>query len=289
MKDNNQYFVNNFLKFLDQGSTLVNVGVFDAASAAVAAKFPETKGLFISGLGYTYSQYAWPDVGLINANEIINAAKIIRSNHPNLFLTCDIDSGFGGKEQLRRTCTELKNLGVSAIQFEDQTLDDKVCGHLANKKIRPLEESIERLTIALESSYPVQVIARTDSSLKNEEAFKRLDAFIKVGAKIVLVDGIDESELQDVIKFVNKRAHIMVNIVEGGKIKQHSVDYFQKLGVSIVNLSVPLLFTAMHSMNEKMKSMIRNNWAENAENKMALYSINEIMTQNYNNFLGNKK
>ncbi len=288
MQDN-QYFGKNLLKFLDQGSTLVNIGVFDAASAAIAAKFPETKGLFISGLGYTYSRFAWPDVGLINSNEIINAAKIIRSNHPNLFLTCDIDSGLGGKEQIRRTCTELKNLEVSAIQFEDQTLDDKVCGHLANKKVRPLEESIDRLSIALESSYPVQVIARTDASLKNEEAFKRLDAFIKVGAKIVLVDGIDECELQDVIKFVNKRAHLMLNIVDGGRIKQHSVDYFQKLGISIVNLSAPLLFTAMHAMNERMKSMIRNSWAEVSENKMGLTTINEIMTQNYRNFLANKK
>ena len=34
------------------------------------------------------------------------------------FLTCDIDSGLGGKEQLRRTCIELRNLGVAAIQLE---------------------------------------------------------------------------------------------------------------------------------------------------------------------------
>lgn len=274
------------LNYLDTNHILVNVGIFDAASAAIATKYPQTKGLFISGLGYTYSQFGWPDVGLINSNEIIHAAKTIRSNHPEIFLTCDIDSGLGGKEQLRRTCIELRNLGVAAIQLEDQTLDDKVCGHIPKKVVRPLKESVERLSLALENSYPMQVIARTDSSTNNDEALHRVEAFISTGAKIIIVDGIDEKDLIKVIKFVNKRAHIMANIIDGGKLLQHSADYFQQLGISIMNLSAPLLFKAMHAMNERMKNLVGNNWASSIKNEsvMPLGEINEIMTGNYNQF-----
>ncbi|APJ03657.1 isocitrate lyase/PEP mutase family protein [Silvanigrella aquatica] len=283
---NQQYSGITLLKFLEEGSILVNVGVYDAASAAIASHFPETKGIFISGLGYTYSQFAWPDMGLINSNEIIHAAKIIRANNPNVYLTCDIDSGLGGKEQLRRTCTELKNLGVSAVQLEDQTLDDKVCGHIPTKVVRPLQETVDRLSIALESSYPMQVIARTDSSLKNDEAFKRLEAFVKVGAKIIIVDGIDEFDLIEVIKYVNKRAYIMANIVDGGKLKQHSAEYFKNLGVNIMNLSAPLLFTSSYAMMHRMKSMVENNWEDvSNKNVMPLSEMNKLMTENYNCFI----
>lgn len=287
---NHQYSGSSLLKYLEEGSFLVNVGVYDAASAAVAAHYPDTKGIFVSGLGYTYSQFAWPDVGLINSNEIINAAKIIRSNNPDIFLTCDIDSGLGGKEQLRRTCTELKNLEVSAVQLEDQTLDDKVCGHIPTKVVRPLQESVDRLSIALETSYPMQVIARTDSSLKNDEAFKRLDAYINAGAKIVIVDGINELELNEVIKYVNKRAHIMANVVDGGKLKQHSAAYFQELGISIMNLSAPLLFSSIFAMKHRMELMIKNNWENKSnENITPFVEVNKLMTENYNYFIANKR
>ena len=290
MIHNYQHSGSLLLKFLEEGSLLVNVGVYDAASALIASQFPETKGLFVSGLGYTYSQFAWPDVGLINSNEIINAAKIIRSNNPDIFLTCDIDSGLGGKEQLRRTCTELKNLGVSAVQLEDQTLDDKVCGHITTKVVRPLQESVDRLSIALETSYPMQVIARTDSSFKNEEAFNRLDAFMKAGAQIVIVDGINELELNEVIQFVNKRAFIMANVVDGGKLKQHYATYFQKLGISIMNLSSTLLFSSIFAMKQRMESMIKNNWENiSNENITPLSEVNKLMTENYNFFISNNR
>lgn len=275
------------LDYLNQGNCLVNVGVFNALSAAVAARFSQTKGLFISGLGFTYSHFGWPDIGLIDATNVQEVAHIICNNHPDLFVTCDIDSGLGGIEQLRRVCVELRDLGVAAVQLEDQTQDDKRCGHLSGRVIRPLEESVERLRIALEAAYPMQVIARTDASMKENEALDRVDVFIQEGAKIILVDGITDSDIPKIVAKVNKRAHIMVNVIGGGNLSQCPANEFHQLGVSIINLSAPLLFPCMQAMHQTMEFLTTNDWAmqENQET-MNLKNANQLTTENYKRFLG---
>ena len=278
----------DLLNYLDAGNLLVNVGVFNALSAMTAAQFPQTKGLFISGLGFTYSHLGWPDVGLIDSMDVRQVAQIIRGNHPDLFVICDIDSGLGGLEQLRRTCVELKNLGVAAVQLEDQTQDDKRCGHMTGKVVRPREEAIERLRTALSAAHPMQVIARTDASMENGEALQRVEAFIQAGAKIVLVDGIKEKDIAAIRATVNGRAHIMVNIVGGGKLAQRPASEFHKLGISIVNLSTPLLFPAMKAMQETMESMVQGGWfMPETKNDMTLAMANEMVTSNFNRFVMN--
>jgi len=275
---------------LDQGNHLVSVGVFNALSAAVAARHEQVQGIFLSGLGYTYSHYGWPDVGLIAPQDIRDACQVLRYNHPELFLISDIDSGLGGLEQLRRICVELKEMGVAAVQLEDQTIDHKRCGHMDGKVLRPLDEALDRLDIAIKASGPMQVIARTDASLADGEALRRVDAFIEAGAKLVLVDGINEQDLMNVISRVKDRAHLMANIVGGGKLVSRTADESKKMGVSIVNLSTALLFPAMSAMSSAMETLIDGDFAVGNELPgTSLKEANELMSLNYNRFVTNRR
>lgn len=281
---------NLLLNHLNAGNHLVSVGVFNALSAAVACSHDQVQGLFLSGLGYTYSDYGWPDVGLIAPQDIRDACQVLRYNHPDRFLISDIDSGLGGLEQLRRICVELKEMGVSAVQLEDQTIDHKRCGHLDGKVLRPLDEALERLDIALTASGPMQVIARTDASLSDGEAIRRVDAFIEAGARIVLVDGINEQDLLDVIQRVKGRAHLMANIVGGGKLESRAAEEFKRMGVAIVNLSTALLFPAMSAMSSAMQTLIDGDFAvSDLLPGTSLKEANELMSLNYNRFVTNRR
>lgn len=279
----------DLLKRLDTKRGFVNVGIYDAASAAIAGNCPKTEGLFLSGLGLIYSRYGWPDIGMLQLSDVCEVARIVRNNHPNLFLTCDIDSGFGGIEQIRRACIDLKNLGVSAIQFEDQTQDDKRCGHFSGKVIRPLDEAVDRLEVALAAAGPMLVIARTDAPMHNGEALSRIDAFISAGAKVVLVDGIEEQDLPKIISTVGKRAHIMVNIIDGGKLQPRPAEYFFDRGVSIVNLSTILLFPGMAAMRKAMSHMVNSGWNIAAQPGMPLSDAHKIVDENYGKFAATSK
>ncbi len=273
------------IDYLDQGNALINIGVFNALSAAIASLSKEPVGLFLSGLGLTYGHLGWPDVGLLDPTDVVNEAMILRSNHVTMPLTVDIDSGLGGIEQLKRVIVSLRDLGVAMVQLEDQTLDDKRCGHLGDKKVRPIEDTIGRLTTALKYAHPMQVVARTDASI-GDGALTRVEKFIEVGARIVLVDGINEEQLMQVKQLVNGRAHIMANQLYGGSLTpQPAIKLKEKYGVSIINFSTPLLAPAMKAMVDSMKALEENNWQIIGDTALTLGEANEIVTNNYNRFL----
>ncbi len=290
MKENPLHPGEQLINLLETGSSICSIGVFDALSASIAAGYPKVQALFISGLGFTYSRYGWPDIGLIELTDIRHACRIIRHNNPRCLVISDIDSGFGGIEQLRHACAELRQLGVAAVQLEDQALDHKRCGHLDGKVVRSIEESVMHLKAAIEAAAPMQVIARTDAPLEGGEALRRIDAFIEAGARIVLVDGINEADLVQVADHTARRAFVMANVVGGGKLAGKSASAFHEMGVSIINLSTPLLFPAIHAMNETMQDLVSHDFTV-SKNTVgpALLEVNEMMSENYRNFIGSPR
>ena len=81
MKENPLHPGEQLINLLETGSSICSIGVFDALSASIAAGYPKVQALFISGLGFTYSRYGWPDIGLI---------ELTAHRYPQLFKSASL-------------------------------------------------------------------------------------------------------------------------------------------------------------------------------------------------------
>ena len=73
------------------GKTMPFIGVYDAFSASVAARYFD--GLFVSGFGFAASHYGLPDIGFIAWPDILAFVQRLRGVLPSHHLLVDIDDG----------------------------------------------------------------------------------------------------------------------------------------------------------------------------------------------------
>ena len=76
----------------------------------------------------------------------------------------DIDTGWGGPEEISNTIEEMENVGVAAVHIEDQVFD-KRCGHRPNKQIVSVAEMQDRIKAAVDAKKDESffIMARTDA------------------------------------------------------------------------------------------------------------------------------
>src|ERR1700686_1684704 len=100
------------------GDTMPFIGVYDAFSASVAARyFP---GLFVSGFGFAASYYGLPDIGFIAWPDILAFAQRLRTILPSHHLLVDIDDGYCDTEIACHVVSSLESLGAFGVILEDQ-------------------------------------------------------------------------------------------------------------------------------------------------------------------------
>jgi 2-methylisocitrate lyase-like PEP mutase family enzyme len=174
--------------------SLVVPGCYNALSARVLAEvgFP---ALYMTGYGTSLSLLGMPDAGLATMTEMHLNARYI-ANAVRVPVIADADNGYGNAINVIRTVREYIQTGVAGIHIEDQVIP-KRCGHVAGRRVIPLEEAVGKFRAAArareEADPDFVLIARTDARGAHggslDEAIRRANAFLAAGADMAFVEG----------------------------------------------------------------------------------------------------
>lgn len=174
---------------------------------------------YLSGFALSAGLLGEPDLGLLGLDDIVGAVRRA-TMQIQIPLVVDIDTGFGGPLNIRRTVLEVEAAGAAAVQIEDQR-SPKRCGHFDNKEIVPEKEAVARIELAVASrrTDDLVVIGRTDAIAVEgvESAIRRARQFRDAGADMLFVEAIDSADqLREVADAVD-HVPLIYNAVEGGR------------------------------------------------------------------------
>ena len=218
---------------LQSGDFITAPGVFDLISTLIATRmnFP---ALYVTGYGISASYMGLPDAGLMTFTDTeTQIRKIVAATDKPVI--ADADTGYGGLLNVQHTVKAYENLGVSAIQIEDQEYPKK-CGHTPGRRVIPTSDMVSKIKVAVDTRTKDDflIIARTDSrtGLGIEEALSRAVAFEEAGADIIFVEAPEtESEMKMVNAAIKKPT--LANMVSGGKTPIFSSAALQDMGYSV--------------------------------------------------------
>ena len=202
---------------LESGDFITAPGVFDMISTLIATRmnFP---ALYVTGYGISASYMGLPDAGLMTFTDMeTQIRKIVAATDKPVI--ADADTGYGGLLNVQHTVKAYENLGVSAIQIEDQEYPKK-CGHTPGRRVVPLEDMVQKIRVARDArdSQDFLIIARTDVRTAHglDEALRRAEAFATAGADILFVESPEsEEEMEKICSSFNLPC--LANMVEGGR------------------------------------------------------------------------
>jgi 2-methylisocitrate lyase-like PEP mutase family enzyme len=190
--------------------------------------------LYVTGYGISASYMGLPDAGLMTFTDMeTQIRKIVAATDKPVI--ADADTGYGGLLNVQHTVKAYENLGVSAIQIEDQEYPKK-CGHTPGRRVIPTSDMVSKIKVAVDTRTKDDflIIARTDSrtGLGIEEALSRAVAFEEAGADIIFVEAPEtESEMKMVNAAIKKPT--LANMVSGGKTPILSSAALQDMGYSV--------------------------------------------------------
>jgi len=218
---------------LESGDFITAPGVFDMISTLIATRmnFP---ALYVTGYGISASYMGLPDAGIMTFTDMeTQIRKIVAATDKPVI--ADADTGYGGLLNVRHTVKAYENLGVSAIQIEDQEYPKK-CGHTPGRRVIPTSDMVTKIKVAVDTRTKDDflIIARTDSrtGLGIEEALSRAVAFEEAGADIIFVEAPEtDSEMKMVNEAIKKPT--LANMVSGGKTPIFSSAVLQDMGYSV--------------------------------------------------------
>ena len=218
---------------LQSGEFITAPGVFDMISTLIATRmnFP---ALYVTGYGVSASYMGLPDAGLMTFTDMeTQIRKIVKATEKPII--ADADTGYGGLLNVQHTVKAYENLGVSAIQIEDQEYPKK-CGHTPGRRVIPTCDMVRKIKVAVDTRTKDDflIIARTDSrtGLGIEEALSRAVAFEEAGADIIFVEAPEtESEMKKINEVINKPT--LANMVSGGKTPVFSSTKLADMGYSV--------------------------------------------------------
>ena len=150
---------------------------------------------------------------------------------------------------------------MAGFHIEDQLLT-KRCGHLAGKKVVPLDIYLSRIRAAKAAKdnarSDIVLIARTDANqqLGYDESVTRLRAARDLGADCGLLEGFkNKDEARQAVKDLAPWP-LLLNIVENGHSPLITVDEAREMGFRIMIFSFAALtpaYTAIKQAYEKLK------------------------------------
>lgn len=161
-------------------------GCFDAFSARLA-ELAGFEALHLTGLGVEATQLGAPDLGLLTMTELASHAARM-ADAVNVPIIADIDTGFGGVLNVRRTIREMERAGVAGVHIEDQALP-KRCPLLGGRKTVSRGEALDRLHAALDarSDPDFVIVARSDAdTISFDELIARCNLYLEAGADLVM-------------------------------------------------------------------------------------------------------
>lgn len=220
---------------LASGEPLVLPGITDA----MGGRLVEASGFaaaYATGAGLANAVYGLPDIGLISVAEV--AAHVDRlAGALRIPLVVDADTGYGGPLSAMRTVRLFERAGAAALQIEDQEMP-KRCGHFDDHALIPADHMQTKLAAAVEAREDdaLVLIARTDARSVHDidEAIRRAKLYVEAGADVIFVEA---PRTVDELALVGKElagTPLVVNVVEGGKTPELSLQEYVDLGFNVV-------------------------------------------------------
>ncbi len=236
---------------LVQRGLLLAPGVYDALSAKIARR-AGFEALFVSGYSVAAGSLGDPDIGLLTQTEVLDAARRI-CRVVDCPVIVDADTGYGGISNVVRTVRELIQAGAKGCFLEDQVWP-KRCGHMAGKKVVPMEAHVQKLRAAVEARGQADffIVARTDAREATgslEEALRRARAYKAAGVDALFVEaprGIEE------VRAVAAALEppFVANMLEGGVTPILDRAELEALGFRIAVFPLTGLFAAARAMTD---------------------------------------
>ncbi|MEW1947860.1 isocitrate lyase/PEP mutase family protein [Pseudarthrobacter sp902506025] len=165
---------------------IVVPGAHDALSAVLAER-AGFEAVYLSGFAFEATQLGAPDMALSTMPELAaHAARMVEAT--NAAVICDIDTGFGGPNSVRRTIRSFERAGVAAVQIEDQA-EPKRCPFLGGRKVLERSAAVGRVRTAVEArrADDLLIIARTDADgISTQEVVERSRLYAEAGADLVM-------------------------------------------------------------------------------------------------------
>lgn len=187
----------SFADLLAQEKSVLAPCVFDAASAHVA-ELAGFKAICLSGTELSLAVNGLPDLGILNLAETEWVVSRITETC-SLPLIVDVEDGFGGPQNVFRTCRRLAAAGAAAILLEDEDEPGFVKG-VVTDNITPKEEYVVKIHTAKKALEGTDCIfvARTNVLIDTEEGFAdaidRCHAYLDAGADMLLINQLKTVE-----------------------------------------------------------------------------------------------
>ena len=214
------------------------------------------KAYSIGGFPLVGARYGLPDIGLVGLAEMANGVRDIVTASA-LPVLVDADDGYGDAKNVARTVRLYESLGVAALFIEDQ-VSPKRCGHMAGKKVIPMQAMAAkvRAAVAARTDADTFIIARTDARAVHglDDAMRRAESYLHAGADGIFVEAPQSLE---------ELAHIgrsfdvpqLANMLEDGDTPMLSPAELAELGFAMVAYPTSLIFRIAHGMQEALRAM----------------------------------
>jgi methylisocitrate lyase len=227
--------------------------LYDALSAEIIEK-AGYEIAWIGGQPLAASAWGFPDLGLLTATEVLQRSMAI-INAVSIPVICDVDTGFGGINNVRRTVKEFEAVGAKGIQIEDQTFPCR-CGAMAGKSVISVEEFMPRLEAAVDSrkSKDFVIVGRTDckESLGTDEVIRRLNIYADHGADLAMSGSLHTMEEH---KRIANEVKIPVVANAPADPAAFSVKEWEETGVAIVNMFWFPQFAVMKTVTKAVQML----------------------------------
>jgi len=261
---------------MEQGC-LMMPGAFDAATARLVerAGFP---AVYVSGAGLANATAGVPDIGLLTLTEVAQLAGYI-ADSVRIPALADADTGFGGPENVARTVRMFERAGLAGMHLEDQAFP-KRCGHLAGKKLVPLEEMTERIIAAAHARRDGDflLVARTDArSVEGwDAAVRRAQNYVQAGADAVFPEALESA--QEFHEFARRvRAPLLANMTEFGRSPLLSARQLGAMGYRIVIFPLTAFRVSMKAVERCLRDLKRRgtqrSWLDRMQTRQELYDL----------------
>jgi len=242
-----------FRKALEKEKPLQIVGVPSALVAMMAEK-EGFHALYLSGAGVANFSYGLPDLGVTTLSDVVFEAKRI-AHASSLPLLVDIDTGWGSDEMIRRTISEMIEVGVAGVHIEDQVFH-KRCGHREGKELVSKEEMQKRLKAAccLKEGSDIVIMARTDALANEgmEKTIERLLGYKEAGAEMIFLEAATSAD--DYLRVKEAlNLPLLANMTEFGKTPLLTKGELKRVGVDMA--LYPL--SAMRVMNKAAQELFQ--------------------------------
>jgi methylisocitrate lyase len=240
---------------LNQRRALPVPGCHDALSARVIAS-SGFEALQISGFGVAGSLLGKPDVGLVQAKDVLDSAWNI-AQAVDIPVMADIDTGGGNALNAAWMTERLIDMGIAGMNIEDQEFP-KRCGHLTGKEVIEAAEMIGKIgacaAVRDRKDKDFIINARTDSFATHgiDEAIGRCRQYLGAGADMVFIDAIaTRNDIEQALKSVGGLLSVnLMDGVTGVRTELVPIPELAKMGVARVSIPVASVLVAHKALKE---------------------------------------